>query len=139
MNHGFGVLGCHALNLGCRVLKILIFHWFKLGFLYGLRTTFFGHWTSDLRIYKNRDISLVSEAFLRVGKSWIWSAELTCFENAVISLIFTSFFEHGLGNHEFPEHKCMVFSMVLQACLNTGLETMNSQNSKCMIFHWFYK
>ena len=70
---------------------------------------FFGHWTSDLRIYKNRDISLVLEAFLRLGTLWIWSAELSCFENVVISL-------------------------VLQAFLNTGLETMNSQNSKCVVF-----
>ena len=30
MNQGFGVLGCHALNLGSRVLKIMLFHWFYI-------------------------------------------------------------------------------------------------------------
>ena len=48
---------------------------------------FFGHWTSDLRIYRNVDISLVLDAFLSVGESWIWSLELSCFENVVISLV----------------------------------------------------
>ena len=52
--------------------------------------------------------------FLRVGKLWIWSAELSCVENVVISL-------------------------VLEALLSTGLGTMNFQNSKCVVFHWFYK
>ena len=28
VSHGFGVLGCHALNLGRRIFKILIFHLF---------------------------------------------------------------------------------------------------------------
>ena len=27
------------------------------------------------------------ELFLRVGKLWIWNAELSCFENVVISLV----------------------------------------------------
>ena len=70
---------------------------------------FFGHWTSYLRIYKNLDISLVLEAFLRPGTLWIWSAELSCVENVVISL-------------------------VLEALLSTGLGTMNFQNSKGVVF-----